>query len=101
MSCAPKKPRIWRERAVPCAYGMPQEMSGVLSTDALSTSGTGRAQVSARHGGRAIDRRHEGVFERTAALWIGRQRAIRGALWRQILNAICKQKIRQAPNASF
>ena len=30
-----KKPRIWREQAVPCAYGMPQEISEVLSTYAI------------------------------------------------------------------
>ncbi|WP_298029627.1 hypothetical protein [uncultured Campylobacter sp.] len=40
-------------------------MSGVLSTDTLSTGSTGRAIGKRRHGRRAIDRRYESVFERT------------------------------------
>ncbi|WP_297959862.1 hypothetical protein [uncultured Campylobacter sp.] len=59
---------------------MPQEISGVLPTDTLSTGGISRAWVSARHGRRAIDRRYEGVLSGRRALWIGRQHAIRGAL---------------------
>lgn len=58
---------------------MPQEMSGVLPTDTLSKGSTGRAWVSA---GMADALSIDGmkVCLSGRALWIGRQRAIRGAL---------------------
>ncbi|EEV17621.1 hypothetical protein CAMGR0001_0452 [Campylobacter gracilis RM3268] len=62
MNCAPKKPKYGASERCRARMVCRKANELCVNDGTLSTGGTGRAWVSARHGRRAIDRRHEGVL---------------------------------------